>query len=74
MDHPLLATHSEFSDPDALGIAELVPAKRSGALSPVSLTEACLDRIARYAHAPHCFIAVAGWTTRAPIPHSGASA
>jgi aspartyl-tRNA(Asn)/glutamyl-tRNA(Gln) amidotransferase subunit A len=58
MDHPLLATHSDFSDPTALGIAELAPAIRSGALSPVALTEACLARIARYDNALRCFVTV----------------
>ncbi len=55
MDHPL---HSDLSDPAALGIAELAPALRSGALSPITLVEACLDRIARHDSAVHSFITV----------------
>jgi aspartyl-tRNA(Asn)/glutamyl-tRNA(Gln) amidotransferase subunit A len=41
-----------------LDIAELAPAIRSGAVSPVALTQACLARIARYDHALHSFITV----------------
>ncbi len=55
MDQPL---RSEFSDPAALGIGDLAPAIRSGALSPVTLTEACLDRVARHDQALHSFITV----------------
>jgi aspartyl-tRNA(Asn)/glutamyl-tRNA(Gln) amidotransferase subunit A len=45
-------------DLTALDIAELAPAIRSGAVSPVALTQACLARIARYDHALHSFITV----------------
>jgi aspartyl-tRNA(Asn)/glutamyl-tRNA(Gln) amidotransferase subunit A len=62
MDHPL---HSGFSDPAVLDIAELAPAIRSGALSPVALTEACLERIARYDNAIHSFITVTAERARA---------
>jgi aspartyl-tRNA(Asn)/glutamyl-tRNA(Gln) amidotransferase subunit A len=55
MDHPL---HSDLSDPAALGIAELAPALRSGALSAITLAEACLDRVERHDNAVHSFITV----------------
>jgi Asp-tRNA(Asn)/Glu-tRNA(Gln) amidotransferase A subunit family amidase len=55
MDHPL---HSDLSDPAALGIAQLAPALRSGALSSITLAEACLDRIERDEIALHSFITI----------------
>ena len=56
MDHPL---HAGLSDPATLGIADLAPAIRSGALSPITLgLEACLDRIARFDNTLHSFITV----------------
>ena len=65
MDHPPHATPADLSDPAALGIAELAPAIRSGALSPVTLTEACLDRIARHDHILHAFISLTAERARA---------
>jgi aspartyl-tRNA(Asn)/glutamyl-tRNA(Gln) amidotransferase subunit A len=41
-----------------LPITELAPRLRDGSLSPVALTEACLDRIARYDGNVHSFIRV----------------
>lgn len=46
------------TDPVDLSLVELGGLMRSGALSPVELTQACLDRIARYDGALHSFITV----------------
>lgn len=46
------------TDPVDLSLIELGGLMRSGALSPVELTQACLDRIARYDGALHSFITV----------------
>jgi aspartyl-tRNA(Asn)/glutamyl-tRNA(Gln) amidotransferase subunit A len=62
MDHPL---RSDVSDPSVLNIAELAQEIRSGALSPVTLTEACLDRIARHDKGLHSFITVTAERARA---------
>ena len=62
MDHPL---RSDLSDPSLLSISELGPEIRSGALSPVTLTEACLDRIARHDPGLHSFITVTAGRARA---------
>ena len=40
------------------GITELAPLLRDGKISPVAVTEACLDRISRYDGAVHAFIRV----------------
>ncbi len=58
MDLPHDASRLDLSDPTSLGIAELGVAIRSGLLSPVTLTQACLDRIARYDNVLHSFITV----------------
>jgi hypothetical protein len=63
MDHPLNTMHHDLSDLAALGAGELAFAIRSGALSPLALAEACLDRIARHDNVPHSFITV---TTERP--------
>ena len=55
MDH---SPRPDLSDPATLDIADLALAIRSGTLSPVTLTEACLERIARYDQSIHSFITV----------------
>jgi aspartyl-tRNA(Asn)/glutamyl-tRNA(Gln) amidotransferase subunit A len=56
---------ADVSDPCSLSIAELAPLLRSRAISPVTVTEACLDRIARHDHALHSFITVTAERARA---------
>jgi aspartyl-tRNA(Asn)/glutamyl-tRNA(Gln) amidotransferase subunit A len=56
MDNPYQAV--SLDDPSTLSIAELAPAIQSGALSPVTLTEACLTKIARHDNTLHSFITV----------------
>jgi aspartyl-tRNA(Asn)/glutamyl-tRNA(Gln) amidotransferase subunit A len=58
MDATPYAAQAELSDLTGLGIAELAPALKSGALSPVTLVQACLDRIARYDGVLHSFITI----------------
>ncbi|MGE0224443.1 MAG: amidase [Acetobacteraceae bacterium] len=52
------ASAVDLSDPALLDIVTLAPALKSGALSPVALVQACLDRIARYDGGLHSFITV----------------
>jgi len=55
MDLPPKTASEDFA---MMSISDLAPLLRSGALSPVALTAACLDRIARHDNALHSFIAV----------------
>ena len=58
MDMPLPGTVPDLADPTMLGIAELAPLLKSGALSPVTLMRSCLDRIARFDPGLRSFITV----------------
>lgn len=58
MDMPLPGTVPDLADPTMLGIAELAPLLKSGALSPVTLVRSCLDRIARFDPGLRSFITV----------------
>jgi len=49
---------SQPDQPTAMTIADIGAAFRAGTLSPVTLTQACLDRIARYDNTLHSFITV----------------
>ena len=58
MDLRLDQTPLAAADLPMLGIADLVSGIRDGSISPVTLTEACLERIERHDGALHCFIRV----------------
>lgn len=58
MDMPVVGAPPDLSNPAMLGIADLAPLLKSGTLSPVTLVQACLDRIARYDGELHSFITV----------------
>src|ERR1700679_2520963 len=55
---PAATADAATGDLAMLPITELAPRLRDGSLSPVALTEACLDRIARYDGNVHSFIRV----------------
>ena len=59
------ATGTDDTTLTDLGIAELGSAMRAGRLSPVTLVEACLSRIARYDSVLHSFITVTAETALA---------